>query len=97
MYYKFHRYAPSKENVEDRGAGVALNHDLEITFVPDSRQSGAINFKECRPGLVAIIDVLRKYACKYPAHVVLQKWVLDLAASARSAGAVSKIEIMRIQ
>ena len=87
-YYNFHRYAPSENSVEDCGADGALNHDLEITFVPGSRQSGVIEFKECGPGLVAVVDVLRRFTCEYPANTVLQKWILDLTAAARNAGAV---------
>lgn len=85
-YYNFVGYGPDPEDVENFGSeDSAVNHSLEVTFCPEGRKNG-IQLKERGPGLVAVVDVLRKYNKQFPGNAVLQKWIGDLLESALKAG-----------
>lgn len=88
QHYLFEAYSTLDEEVQDFGEEGALNHSLQVIFCPGGRSAGPVQFKEQGRGLVAVVDVLRTYIEKFPASVVIQKWIFDLIEAAKSIGAV---------
>ena len=85
MLYNFLGYTPDLEKLELYGSEEAvLNQALEVAFAPQGRKPGECPFilLEKGGGLVAVVDVLRKYIAKYPDSAILQKWVEDLTKAA---------------
>jgi hypothetical protein len=85
VLYNFIAFAPDPDKVELYGAvEVAVNNALEITFAPNGRQEGSCPFTllEKGPGLVAVVEVLRKTLTELPTSAIMIKWVEDLTKAA---------------
>lgn len=82
VWYNFQKYTPDPEKVDRYGSEEsAVNQALEVILCPGGRGS-LIRFKERGPGLVAVVDVLKKYIHAFPNSEMLQKWIFDLTEAA---------------
>lgn len=93
QHYFFENFAPDPDAVEYTGSiEEGVNKALENILAPKGRID-SIELRERGPGLVAVVNVLRKYTKDYPTNVVLQKWIFDLIeAGLKYGGSVRLIQ-----
>jgi len=89
--YQFQNFTLNEDWVKDVGEEGAVNRELEVRL--GSRAKGPIILKERGPGISALANVFEQYLSKYPASVILEKWLSDMIISAQSAYESAKVQV----
>jgi hypothetical protein len=80
--YNFASFELDPAEILNYGKEGTLNRALEIVF--GSQHAGVLQFRECSPGLTAIVDLFGGYIKQFLENAILHKWVEDLKLSAKT-------------